>query len=182
MPSTPSRTIVVLGAAYAGYRAAQVLAAGVPDDWRIVVIDKSTHFNRELGGPLASTQTPQLIRRRRLCVSTRLGLAWPRAQDVCATDQALPERFSALPCARPGRASRPRRRHLSDARPGDTDNRLRPPRLRAGLPDASADQRLEPKRRGWYQAAGRRVDARAAGGDCGGAERAGDRWWCAWRS
>lgn len=46
-------TIIVVGAAYAGYRAAEVLAQGVPDDWRIIVIDKNTHFNRESPPPRA---------------------------------------------------------------------------------------------------------------------------------
>jgi hypothetical protein len=41
------KTVVVLGAAYGGHRAVQYLVTNLPDDWRIVVIERSTHFNRE---------------------------------------------------------------------------------------------------------------------------------------
>lgn len=41
-----TKTVVVLGAAYAGRRCAQVLGSTLPADWRIVVIDRNTHFNR----------------------------------------------------------------------------------------------------------------------------------------
>lgn len=41
-----TKTVVVLGAAYAGRRCAQVLGASLPADWRVVVIDRNTHFNR----------------------------------------------------------------------------------------------------------------------------------------
>ncbi|KAF8641752.1 hypothetical protein AX16_009829 [Volvariella volvacea WC 439] len=40
-----TKTIVVLGAAYGGARAAQLLAAGVPDGWRVIAIDRNSHAN-----------------------------------------------------------------------------------------------------------------------------------------
>jgi NADPH-dependent 2,4-dienoyl-CoA reductase/sulfur reductase-like enzyme len=40
------RTVVVLGASYAGYTGAQTLAALLPEDWRVVVIERNTHANR----------------------------------------------------------------------------------------------------------------------------------------
>lgn len=40
------RTVVVLGASYAGYTGAQTLAALLPRDWRVVVIERNTHANR----------------------------------------------------------------------------------------------------------------------------------------
>ncbi|KAJ7579263.1 hypothetical protein C8J56DRAFT_1030584 [Mycena floridula] len=40
-----ARNIVILGGAYGGARAAQVLAAGVPEGWRVIVIDKNSHIN-----------------------------------------------------------------------------------------------------------------------------------------
>ncbi|KAG7449907.1 FAD/NAD(P)-binding domain-containing protein [Guyanagaster necrorhizus] len=43
--STPLKTIVVLGAAYGGARAAQLLANAAPEGWRVVVIDRNTHIN-----------------------------------------------------------------------------------------------------------------------------------------
>lgn len=42
-----TKTVVVLGAAYAGRRCAQVLGSTLPPDWRVVVIDRNTHFNRQ---------------------------------------------------------------------------------------------------------------------------------------
>ncbi|KAH8928287.1 FAD/NAD(P)-binding domain-containing protein [Atractiella rhizophila] len=41
----PSKTVVVLGFAYAGFRAALTLLCNLPHDWKIVVIDRNTHFN-----------------------------------------------------------------------------------------------------------------------------------------
>lgn len=46
-----TKTVVVLGAAYAGRRCAQVLSSTLPADWRVVVIDRNTHFNRESDRP-----------------------------------------------------------------------------------------------------------------------------------
>ncbi|KAK7002471.1 apoptosis-inducing factor B [Favolaschia claudopus] len=39
------KTVVVLGGAYGGARAAQLIAAGLPDGWRIVLIDRNSHVN-----------------------------------------------------------------------------------------------------------------------------------------
>lgn len=44
-PAPKTRTVVVLGAAYAGRRVAQLLAQSLPKGWRLVVIDRNTHFN-----------------------------------------------------------------------------------------------------------------------------------------
>ncbi|KAJ7071559.1 hypothetical protein C8F01DRAFT_1111045 [Mycena amicta] len=38
----PPKTVVVLGAAYGGARAAQLIAAGLPEGWRIVLIDRNS--------------------------------------------------------------------------------------------------------------------------------------------
>ncbi|KAJ7440307.1 hypothetical protein B0H11DRAFT_2292979 [Mycena galericulata] len=43
--SSPTKTVVVLGGAYGGARAAQLIAAGLPDGWRIVLIDRNSHVN-----------------------------------------------------------------------------------------------------------------------------------------
>ncbi|KAJ1310430.1 hypothetical protein OPQ81_007163 [Rhizoctonia solani] len=40
-----TRTVVVLGASYAGHRAVQILLQVLPADWKIVVMDRNTHFN-----------------------------------------------------------------------------------------------------------------------------------------
>ncbi|KAK0229565.1 hypothetical protein EDD85DRAFT_957340 [Armillaria nabsnona] len=40
------KTAVILGAAYGGSRAAQILAAGIPKGWRILLIDRNSHANR----------------------------------------------------------------------------------------------------------------------------------------
>ncbi|KAF9467049.1 hypothetical protein BDZ94DRAFT_1249507 [Collybia nuda] len=45
MGSTSTRTVVVLGSAYGGSRAAQILAAGIPEGWRIILIDRNSHTN-----------------------------------------------------------------------------------------------------------------------------------------
>ncbi|KAG8748717.1 hypothetical protein FRC10_000108 [Ceratobasidium sp. 414] len=42
---TSTRTVVVLGASYGGHRAVQILLQVLPSDWRIVVIERNTHFN-----------------------------------------------------------------------------------------------------------------------------------------
>ncbi|THU96823.1 FAD/NAD(P)-binding domain-containing protein [Dendrothele bispora CBS 962.96] len=39
------RTVAILGGAYAGASAAATLAAGLPEGWRIVVIDRNSHLN-----------------------------------------------------------------------------------------------------------------------------------------
>ncbi|KAJ7932899.1 hypothetical protein B0H13DRAFT_2262935 [Mycena leptocephala] len=47
MASAPpnAKTVVVLGASYGGARAAQVIAAGLPEGWRLVLIDRNSHLN-----------------------------------------------------------------------------------------------------------------------------------------
>lgn len=40
-----TKTVVVLGAAYAGHRATQLLIGSLPSGWRVVVIERNTHFN-----------------------------------------------------------------------------------------------------------------------------------------
>jgi NADH dehydrogenase FAD-containing subunit len=42
-----TKTVVILGAAYGGARAARMLAQTLPPDWRLVVIDRNSHMNRE---------------------------------------------------------------------------------------------------------------------------------------
>ncbi|KAF6747531.1 hypothetical protein DFP72DRAFT_919548 [Ephemerocybe angulata] len=44
-PSGQTKTVVVLGVAYGGTKATQVLAAGLPDYWRLIVIDRNSHSN-----------------------------------------------------------------------------------------------------------------------------------------
>jgi len=39
----PVRTVVVLGASYGGARAAKVLSESIPDNWRVIVIERNTH-------------------------------------------------------------------------------------------------------------------------------------------
>ncbi|KAG2136596.1 uncharacterized protein EDB93DRAFT_1253891 [Suillus bovinus] len=47
MSSTPfpTKTVVILGGSYGGSRAAQVLAQGIPQGWRIVLVDRNSHRN-----------------------------------------------------------------------------------------------------------------------------------------
>lgn len=47
LSSQTMRTVVVLGASYAGYTGAQTLATLLPKDWRVVVIERNTHANRK---------------------------------------------------------------------------------------------------------------------------------------
>ncbi|KAI0631363.1 hypothetical protein C8Q77DRAFT_1272451 [Trametes polyzona] len=39
------KTVAVLGASYGGARAAQLLANGIPNGWRVVLIDRNSHMN-----------------------------------------------------------------------------------------------------------------------------------------
>ncbi|KAJ3793089.1 hypothetical protein GGU11DRAFT_853669 [Lentinula aff. detonsa] len=39
------KTVVVLGGAYAGARAVQILSKGLPEGWRIILVDRNTHIN-----------------------------------------------------------------------------------------------------------------------------------------
>jgi len=39
------KTVAVLGASYGGIRTAQILASELPQDWRVVLIDRNSHFN-----------------------------------------------------------------------------------------------------------------------------------------
>jgi chemotaxis response regulator CheB len=41
-----TKTVVILGAAYGGARAARMLAQTLPSGWRLVVIDRNSHMNR----------------------------------------------------------------------------------------------------------------------------------------
>lgn len=41
----PSKTVVVLGASYGGARAAKVLSESIPDNWRVIVIERNSHAN-----------------------------------------------------------------------------------------------------------------------------------------
>ncbi|EKM58396.1 uncharacterized protein PHACADRAFT_117301 [Phanerochaete carnosa HHB-10118-sp] len=40
-----TRTVAVIGGSYGGHSAAQVLAHGLPENWRVVVIDRNSHAN-----------------------------------------------------------------------------------------------------------------------------------------
>ncbi|KDR71582.1 hypothetical protein GALMADRAFT_74880 [Galerina marginata CBS 339.88] len=44
-PNENTKTVIVLGAAYGGARAAQILAAGLPEDWKVILIDRNSHAN-----------------------------------------------------------------------------------------------------------------------------------------
>lgn len=46
-PESSAKTVVVLGASYGGARAARLLALSLPAGWRLVVIDRNSHMNRE---------------------------------------------------------------------------------------------------------------------------------------
>lgn len=50
-PTKRCKTVAVLGAAYGGARAAKLLSEGLPEDWKLVVIDRNTHFNRTSPAP-----------------------------------------------------------------------------------------------------------------------------------
>ncbi|THH32083.1 hypothetical protein EUX98_g2115 [Antrodiella citrinella] len=45
MKKATSKTVAVLGASYGGYSAARHLADNLPKDWRLVVVDRNSHFN-----------------------------------------------------------------------------------------------------------------------------------------
>lgn len=40
-----TKTVAVLGAAYGGTRAANILAQGLPEGWRVVIVDRNSHMN-----------------------------------------------------------------------------------------------------------------------------------------
>jgi hypothetical protein len=44
---TPTRTVLVVGASYAGHRAIQQLVTFLPSSWKVKVLERNTHFNRE---------------------------------------------------------------------------------------------------------------------------------------
>lgn len=50
----PSRTVLVLGASYGGHHAAQVLVTRLPKNWRVVVIERNTHYNHLYAFPRVS--------------------------------------------------------------------------------------------------------------------------------
>ncbi|TBU25248.1 iron uptake cluster protein [Dichomitus squalens] len=45
MSSSPSRTVAIIGASYGGARVAHLLAQGLPERWRVVLIDRNSHMN-----------------------------------------------------------------------------------------------------------------------------------------
>ena len=71
-----TKTVVVLGAAYAGRRCAQILSSTLPPDWRLVVIDRNTHFNRRPFILIAGL----VLMERRLCLPSIHGNPLPRQQ------------------------------------------------------------------------------------------------------
>ncbi|KAF9530778.1 hypothetical protein CPB83DRAFT_850293 [Crepidotus variabilis] len=50
-PDSNTKTVVILGGAYGGTRAAQVLAQGLPASWRIVLIDRNSHTHHVYAMP-----------------------------------------------------------------------------------------------------------------------------------
>lgn len=50
----PSRTVLVLGASYGGHHASQHLATLLPKNWRVVVIERNTHYNHLYAFPRVS--------------------------------------------------------------------------------------------------------------------------------
>ncbi|CAO1624168.1 unnamed protein product [Parajaminaea phylloscopi] len=50
----PTRTALVVGASYAGYRAAQQLVTNLPPGWRVVVLERNTHMNHLYAFPRVS--------------------------------------------------------------------------------------------------------------------------------
>jgi NADH dehydrogenase FAD-containing subunit len=51
---TPTRTVLVLGASYGGQRAAQTLISVLPSNWRVVVLERNSHFNHLYAFPRMS--------------------------------------------------------------------------------------------------------------------------------
>ncbi|KAG2106256.1 uncharacterized protein F5147DRAFT_701634 [Suillus discolor] len=47
----PTKTVVVLGGSYGGSRAVQVLAKGMPQGWRVVLVDRNSHMNHVYNFP-----------------------------------------------------------------------------------------------------------------------------------
>ncbi|TBU40006.1 iron uptake cluster protein [Dichomitus squalens] len=45
MSSSTSRTVAIIGASYGGARVAHLLAQGLPERWRVVLIDRNSHMN-----------------------------------------------------------------------------------------------------------------------------------------
>ncbi|KAI9463162.1 hypothetical protein HD554DRAFT_2027295 [Boletus coccyginus] len=45
------KTVAILGGSYGGNRAARVLAAGLPSGWRVVLVDRNSHFNHVYNFP-----------------------------------------------------------------------------------------------------------------------------------
>lgn len=50
------KTVAVLGASYGGARGAKLLSQGLPVGWRLVVIDRNSHMNRESIIPVSALQ------------------------------------------------------------------------------------------------------------------------------
>lgn len=50
----PSRTVLVLGASYGGYRAVQQLVTLLPNNWKVVVLERNTHYNHLYAFPRVS--------------------------------------------------------------------------------------------------------------------------------
>ena len=45
MSPTSSRTVAIIGASYGGARVAHLLAQGLPEQWRVVLVDRNSHMN-----------------------------------------------------------------------------------------------------------------------------------------
>lgn len=44
---TSTKTVLVLGGSYGGARAARILSETLPEGWRVVVLERNSHMNRE---------------------------------------------------------------------------------------------------------------------------------------
>lgn len=75
----PTRTVLVVGASYAGHRVAQQLVTLLPQSWRVVVIERNSHFNRE------STRKIQV----NLLISQQDLYAFPRVSVVSGHEQKV---------------------------------------------------------------------------------------------
>ena len=82
------RTVVVLGASYAGYTGAQSLSTLLPPNWRVVVIERNTHANRKT---LQNLDTiPLLMAHFQTCMPS---LGWPLSRIKNTKFSSLTRQF-----------------------------------------------------------------------------------------
>ncbi|TYJ56630.1 hypothetical protein B9479_002722 [Cryptococcus floricola] len=96
MIQQPLRTVVVLGTSYGGCNASKLLADGLPPNYRLIAIDRNTHFNHVYAFPRYTTM-PQHAPKGFIPYKHMLDPQPPAPSDPLTPPQTPPAEAATLP-------------------------------------------------------------------------------------